>query len=269
MIEPSVVMSLSMLINITFTISDESLPSNLTEIDFELNEKIVHSSDNISETKEEDVLDDFEGIFNSIGLRIAYFSFWIIFMTLSNGFFTITILFEKYGEDIMKRSIDNQLWSQVAMAMLLYNCVCLTIFLVRFNYGPLYFAIASFESYIANCWISWGLLILAELSVVKALSIYKFSWVVNIDEVFAGRFLLRLNLGYILVSQTSRFVLKRFVQYSRARANLNSIFGFGFFHFPDTFLDIIFKQCTFSFYQASNLVMDKECMDQYISQSYY
>ena len=62
MIEPSVVMSLSMLINITFTILDESLSSNLTEIDFELNEKIVHSSDNISETKEEDVLDDFEGI---------------------------------------------------------------------------------------------------------------------------------------------------------------------------------------------------------------
>ena len=206
MMEPSAVMSLSVLINITLTISDESLPSNLTEIDFKLNEKIVHSSDNISKTKEEDVLDDFEGIFNSIGLRIVYRSFWIIFMTLSNGFFTITILFEKYGEDIMKRSIDNQLWSQVAMAMILYNCVCLTIFLARFNYGPLYFAIAVFETFIANCWMSWGLLVLAELSVVKALSIYKFSWVVGINENFAGRFLLRFNLGYIFISQTGRLV---------------------------------------------------------------
>ena len=206
--EPSVVMSFSMLVNITFTISEESLPSNLTEVDFELDEKIVHSSDNISETKEEDILDDFEGIFNSIGLRIIYCSFWIIFMTLSNGFFINGIMYEKYGEDIMKRSIDNQLWSQLAMAMVLYNCVCITIFLVRFNYGPLYFAIASFESYIANCWISWGLLILAELSVVKALSIYKFSWVVSINEIFAGRFLLRFNLGYILISQTARSVHK-------------------------------------------------------------
>ena len=206
MIEPSVVMNLSMLINITFTILDESLPSNLTEIDFELNEKIFHSSDNIPETKEEDVLDDFEGIFNSIGLRIVYCSFWIIFMTLSNGFFTITILFEKYGKDIMKRSIDNQLWSQVAMAMILYNCVCLTIFLARFNYGPLYFAIAVFETFIANCWMSWGLLVLAELSVLKALSIYKFSWVVSVNEIFAGWFLLRFNLGYILISQTGRCV---------------------------------------------------------------
>ena len=230
--EPSVVMSLSVLINITLTISDKSLPSNLTEIDFELNEKIVHSSDNISETKEEDILDDFEGIFNSIGLRIIYCSFWIIFMTLSNGFFTITILFEKYGEDIMKRSIDNQLWSQVAMAMILYNCVCLTIFVARFNYGPLYFAIAAFETYIANCWMSWGLLVLAELSVVKALSIYKFSWVVSVNEIFAGRFLLRFNLGYILISQTGRVVSKIFMQ-----SKFYSIifFSFHFFQFQILF----------------------------------
>ena len=221
MMETSVVMSLSLLINITLSISNESLPSNLTEIDFKLNEKIAFSSTNITDSKDYENIDDFKEIFNSIGLRLVYFSFWIIFMTLSNCFFMIGILYEKYGEDIMKRSIDNQLWSQLAMAMVLYNCVCITIFLVRFNYGPLPFAVASFESYIANCWMSWGLLILAELSVVKALSIYKFSWVVNIDEIFAGRFLLRLNLGYILVSQTSRFVSKFFVQYTWARANLN------------------------------------------------
>ena len=126
MTEPSAVMSLSMLINITLTISDD-----LTEIDFKLKEKVVHSSDNISETKEEDVLDDFEGIFNSIGLRIAYFSFWIIFMTLSNCFFMIAILYEKYGEDIMKRSINNHLLSQLCLAMVLFNCVYSTIFLLR------------------------------------------------------------------------------------------------------------------------------------------
>ena len=230
--EPSVVMSFSMLVNITFTISEESLPSNLTEVDFELDEKIVHSSDNISETKEEDVLDDFKEVFNSIGLRIVYFSFWIIFMMLSNGFFIITILFEKYGEDEMKRSIDNQLWSQIAMAMILYNCVCLTIFLARFSYGPLYFAIAAFETFIANCWMSWGLLVLAELSVVKALSIYKFSWVVSINEIFAGRFLLRFNLGYILISQTGRFVSKIFMQ-----SKFYSIifFSFHFFQFQILF----------------------------------
>ena len=152
--ETSVVMSLSLLINITLTISNESLPSNLTEIDFKLDEKIALSSLNITETKDDENIDDFKEIFNSIGLRLIYFSFWIIFMTLSNCFFMIAILYEKYGEDIMKRSIDNQLWSQLAMAMVLYNCVCITIFLVRFNYGPLYFAVGAFESYSANCRMS-------------------------------------------------------------------------------------------------------------------
>ena len=95
MMEPSVVMSLSMLINITLTISDKSLPSNLTEIDFKLNEEIALSSPNISETKDDENIDDFKEIFNSIGLRLIYFSFWIIFMTLSNCFFMIAILYEK------------------------------------------------------------------------------------------------------------------------------------------------------------------------------
>ena len=179
-----------MFINITLSVSNET----------------IDSLPKISETKNDDSVDDFKEIFNPVGIRIIYFSLWIIYVTLSNAFFALLILYEKYGEDIMKRSIDNRLWSQLAMAMVLYNCVCITIFLVRFNFGPLYFAIASFESYIANCWMSWGLLILAELSVVKALSIYKFSWIVGIDENFAGIFLLKFNLGYILISQTARFV---------------------------------------------------------------
>ena len=79
MMETSVVMSLSLLINITLSISNESLPSNLTEIDFKLNEKIAFSSTNITDSKDYENIDDFKEIFNSIGLRLVYFSFWIIF----------------------------------------------------------------------------------------------------------------------------------------------------------------------------------------------
>ena len=54
--------------------------------------------------------------------------------------------------------------------------------------------------------MSWELLLLAEISIVKALLINRFSLVMGIDENFAGRFLLRFNLGYLLISQTGRFV---------------------------------------------------------------
>ena len=181
-----------MFINITLSISDEKIdPSSI-----------------ISETKDDNILDDFKEIFNPIGIRIIYFSMWIIYVTQSNAFFALMILYEKYGEDIMKRSINNQLVSQIGLAMILHNYVCSTIFLMRFMFGPLHFGIAVFEVFIVNIYISWGFLVLAEISVMKALLIYKFSWIVGIDENFAGRFLLKFNLGYSLISQTARFVHK-------------------------------------------------------------
>ena len=197
-----------MSINITFSIFDETMTLNLTEINFKINEKLIDSSPNIPETKNDNILDDFKDIFNPIGIRIIFISFWIIYVTLSNAFFALLINYEKYGEDIMKRSINNRLWSQVGMAMILHNCVCCTIFLLRFTFGPLYFVIAVLESWVVNIYISWVLLVLAEISVMKALLIHKFSWIVGIDENFAGKLLLKFNLGYSLISQSARFVHK-------------------------------------------------------------
>ena len=63
-----------------------------------------------------------------------------------------------------------------------------------------------FESYITNFSINWGLLLLTEMSVVKALLIFKWSWIVGVDEQFAGVFLISLNVGYSVISQTFRYV---------------------------------------------------------------
>ena len=179
-----------MFINITLSISDMT----------------IDSLPNISETKDGDILDDFKEIFNPIGIRITYFSLWMIYMTLGNGFYALVILYEKYGEDIMKRSINNQLWSQAGLTMILHICVCSTIFMLRFMFGPLHFGFAVFETYIKNVLNSWVYLVLAEISVMKALLIYKFSWIVGIDENFAGSFLLKFNLGYSVIFHTARFV---------------------------------------------------------------
>ena len=181
-----------MLVNITLSLSDETIDSSI----------------NMSETTNNDIVDDFQDIFNPLEIRIVYFLLWIIYMTLSNVFFVILILYEKYGEDFMKRSINNRLWSQLGLLIILHNCVCSTIFLLRFIFGPLYFGVALFESWIANIYWSWILLVLAEISVIKALLTYKFSLIVGLDENFAGRLLFKFNLGYILISQSSRSVEK-------------------------------------------------------------
>ena len=83
MMELFVLQSSTIFINITLTICDER---NLTEL---------NSSPNMSETKD-DQLDDFKEIFDPIGIRIIYVVFWIIFVTLTNAFCLLTVLYEKY-----------------------------------------------------------------------------------------------------------------------------------------------------------------------------
>ena len=108
-----------MFINITLFITNEAILLNLTEIYFK------------AELKDDEKVDDFKDIYNPIGITILFFSFWTIYMTISNAFWLSMALYEKYGEDIMKRSINNHLISQLCLAMVLFNCVYSTIFLLR------------------------------------------------------------------------------------------------------------------------------------------
>ena len=215
-----------MSINITLSVLDET----------------IESSPNISEKNNGDIIDDFKGIFNPIGVRIIFFSLWTIYVTLSNAFFALMILYEKYGEDIMKRSINNQLVSQVGLAMILFNCVSSTIFLLRFIFGPLNFGVAVFETWIGNIYLSWTLLVLAEISVMNALLIHKFSWIVGIDEDFAGKFLLKFNLGYSLISQTARLVHKLYSNTFFIKLIFPQNFLFNSRYFLGSFFDAVHFQ---------------------------
>ena len=68
----------------------------------------------------------------------------------------------------MKRSINNQLLSQLgAIHLVFYNLLVTSVFSWRFLFGPTYFWIAAFETYIANVWMTWGFLILAELALYR------------------------------------------------------------------------------------------------------
>ena len=108
----------------------------------------------------------------------------------------------------MKRSINNQLSTQLSCAMILHNIIYSTLFTWRSIFGPIHPKLAVFESYFINLWVSLSLLLLTEISVIKALMIFNWSWIAQVDEYFAAFFLLLLNLGYIILSQTARFVQK-------------------------------------------------------------
>ena len=72
--------------------------------------------------------------------------------------------------------------------------------------GPVYLPIAVFESFIMNIWMTWGFLLLTEMSVIKALMIFKWFWIMGIEEQFTGKLLIGFNLGFVMTSQTARSV---------------------------------------------------------------
>ena len=108
----------------------------------------------------------------------------------------------------MKRSVNNRLATQFNCAMILHNIIFSTLFTWRSIFGPIHPKLAVFESYFVNLWINLSLLLLTEMSVIKVLMIFKWSWIVQVDEYFAAIFLLQLNLGYTILSQTARLVQK-------------------------------------------------------------
>ena len=130
----------------------------------------------------------------------------MIYESFNNLMHIFMIMFEKYGGDPMKRSINNRLVTQMGCAMILHNLVSTSIFTWRVIFGPVYLPAAVFESFIVNIWLTWSFLLLTEMSVIKALMIFKWSYIVAIEETFTGTFLIVFNLGFAIISQTARFV---------------------------------------------------------------
>ena len=99
------------------------------------------------------------------------------------------IQFENFGGDPMKRSLNNQIVSQVMLSGLLDNVVCMPVLTWRIVSGsPLHSAIAAFTTFVYQFYRAWIVLTFLELAVFKTLMINKFSRVAGIDDILVGRF---------------------------------------------------------------------------------
>ena len=70
--------------------------------------------------------------------------------------------------------------------------------------GPLYICIATYVSLLNNICISWYLLTLTQMTLVKVLMIFKWSFMTGIDDNFVGGFLILVNVGFLSLSQLAR-----------------------------------------------------------------
>ena len=154
----------------------------------------------------EDV-DDFKDLLNTPSVKIISVILSFFLITFTNAFNILVLMFEKHGGDPMKRSLINQLTAEIGYSMIIHNTICIPLLTWRIFFGPLYVVIAAFSTFCKNISILWILNCLTEVFLVKALMLYKFSYMAGIDDTFMSRFLLLENLGFLFISQASRFYL--------------------------------------------------------------
>ena len=115
----------------------------------------------------------FKDIFESATLKIASIFVYLICATFFNAFSLLSVIFEKYANDSMKRSLNNQLTSHLMFSMFLNNNVTLPIFIWRVIFGPIHQYISTFVAFLRNFYVTWNLLLLTQMTVVKSLLIFK------------------------------------------------------------------------------------------------
>ena len=73
----------------------------------------------------------FKDLCETIGFKTISGILFLVCETFFNIFAILSVMFERYGSDWMKRSINNQLVSQLMIAMLLNNILVTPCFMWR------------------------------------------------------------------------------------------------------------------------------------------
>ena len=152
-------------------------------------------------------VDDFKDILNTSSVKLISGILCFLLITFTNAFNVIVSMFEKHGGDPLKRSLINQLIVQIGYCMIINNTICNPLLTWRIFFGPIYAGIAAFNSFCKSTALVWLMTCLTEVFIVKVLMLYKFSYMADIDDTFLSRFLFLENLGFVLLSQLSRFYL--------------------------------------------------------------
>ena len=86
--------------------------------------KLAFELNDISINAIQSNLDPFAELFDHVLLKICWILLGIAILIFSNPYYFLLILYEKHGEDSMKRSLYNQLIGQASYPTILHNMVC-------------------------------------------------------------------------------------------------------------------------------------------------
>ena len=99
--------------------------------------KLTFESDECTISDIHHNIDTLAELFDNILLKICWIFLAIGIFLLTNIYYFLIILYDKHGEDSMKRSLFNQLIGQGSYPIILHNLVCVPPWIWRLFMGPL------------------------------------------------------------------------------------------------------------------------------------
>ena len=140
-------------------------------------------------------IDDFADLLDSLLLKICVVLTTFTEFFMSFPMFYFLILFDKYGEDSMKRSLYNYLTSQIA-----YPVIILIIFNPPFVWrvfmGKLNSIVAVLYVFIQNSSVVWAILCQTEAVLTRALFVMSYKYISGINDKLFSTFLFIANIGF-------------------------------------------------------------------------
>ena len=127
--------------------------------------------------QKEEMVDDFADLFSSSSVKICWALTMVTDFFVCIPLFFFFLLFDKYGEDSMKRSLYNYLTSQISYPVIIQSIVYNPMMAWRIYIGPLNSIAADFNVFILNSTVIWGLICLTEAVLVKAISATKYKYI--------------------------------------------------------------------------------------------
>ena len=144
-------------------------------------------------------IDNFEEVFNSLTTKICFGISMATEFLISDVWGVLYILFDKYGEDSMKRSLYNQVNSQFSYPMILSSIISTNGWAWRIYIGPLNRFVADVMIYVSNSTIIWSTLCLTEALIIRAMFLIKFKYASSINDNFFSKFIFMFNWSLVLI----------------------------------------------------------------------
>ena len=141
---------------------------------------------------------------NAFGLKILAGTAFISRFVLGNVCYATLIHYEKFGQDSLKRGLNNQLMAQVFYTLLISGITTRPLRAWSSIFGPIGQSAARWVMYGDGITMIVSLLFFCQVIIFKNLMLFNFSLSARLNEDFFATYLQIWNIGFALLAMASQ-----------------------------------------------------------------